>query len=143
MYHMNVTAALIADAARVESGKLYVHGGAWDVIYSDPSSSFPVTHPTMALALNLRVEYNEALTDIPLIVELLDEDDNSLGPRIEGVIHVGHAPRTVPGTPAFVPQAITFNMLQFDRFGGYRFRISSVSEELASVPFRLLPRHPS
>lgn len=132
---MQVTVAMLADAARVESGKLYVHGGAWDSI---TAASFPTTHPTLALAIVLRVEYSEALQDIPVLIELLDEDDQPFGPRLEGTINTGHAPGIRPGTPSSVPQAITLPMLTFDSPGGYRFRVSSGDEELASVPFRVV-----
>ena len=131
---MHVTTAMLADAARVESGKLFIHGGAWDSI---TAPSFPATQPTMALVLVLRVEYDEALDDIPFVVDLLDEDDHPLMPPIEGVMNVGHAPGSRRGTPVFAPQALTFNLLQFANPGGYRFRLSSKGTELASVPFRL------
>ena len=132
---VEVATAMLADAATVENGKLYVHGGAWSVINA---RSFPVTHPSLALALVFRVEYTEALEDHPIAIELLDEDDHALGPRIDGVIHVGHPPRMKPGTPAFVPQAIRFNLVPFEREGGYRFRVTVDGEEIASVPFRVL-----
>lgn len=131
---MEVTTALLADAASVENGKLYVHGGGWSVINS---REFPVTHPTLALALVFRLEYTEALEDHPVSIELLDEDDQALGAKVDGVIHIGHPPRTKPGTPAFVPQAIRFNMVTFEREGGYRFRISAGEDEVASLPFRV------
>ena len=132
---VEVTTALLADAATVENGKLYVHGGGWSVINT---RELPVTHASMALALIFRVEYSEALSDHAISIELLDEDDQAIGARVDGVIHVGHPPRTRPGTPAFVPQAIRFNLLRFEREGGYRFRVSVSGEEIASVPFRLL-----
>jgi hypothetical protein len=131
---VKVTTAMLADAASVENGKLYVHGGGWSVINA---AQLPVAHPTMALALVFRVEYTEALEDLPVTIDLLDEDDHPLGPRVEGIIHIGHPPRTRPGTPAFVPQAIRFNMVQFEREGGYRFRVMVREEEVASVPFRV------
>jgi hypothetical protein len=131
---MDVTTAMLADAASVENGKLYVHGGGWSIIHT---TQLPVVHPTMALALVFRVEYTEALEDHPIAIELLDEDDTQLGPRIDGIIHVGHPPRTRPGTPAFVPQALRFNLLRFEREGGYRFRVTTGDDEVASVPFRV------
>jgi hypothetical protein len=131
---MEVTTAMLADAARVESGKLYIHGGAWDTI---DVGAVPAVHPTMALALVFRIEYDQALADIPFLIELVDEDDRSLGPRIEGVMNAGHPPRTRRGTPSFQPLAMTFNMVSFDHEGGYRFKVVSQDRELASVPFRV------
>ncbi len=131
---MDLTAALVADAATVERGKLYIHGAGWDTLWA---ASFPITHPTMALALLFRVEYSEALTDIPIAIELLDDDDQPVGVKIEGKINVGHAPGTKPGAPIFVPQAITLPMLQFSKEGSYTFRISMGAEVLGTAVFRV------
>jgi hypothetical protein len=131
---METTTAMLADAASVEGGKLFVHGGAWDTINV---ATIPAMHPTMALVLVFRIEYDEALADIPIIIELLDEDDRPFGPRIEGVINTGHPPRTRRGTPTFHPLTMAFNMLNFEHEGGYRFRVTTEEHELASVPFRV------
>lgn len=132
---MELTAALLADAARIENGKLYIYGGGWDTI---TVASFPTMHPTMSLAWILRIEYDEALSDIPIMVELIDEDGSPLGPRLEGVINTGHAPRQQRGTPSFIPQTFTLNLLQFEKPGTYSFRIRSGETELGAVPFRLI-----
>ncbi len=135
---MDLVAAMIADAAVVERGKLYIHGAGWDTIYA---GSVPVTHPLMALALLFRVPYSEALVDIPISIELVDEDGRGITPpaKVEGKINVGHAPGTKPGWPIAVPQAIQFQGLQLPKVGGYSFRITSGQTELASVLFRLAP----
>lgn len=131
---MEIASAMLADMASVENGKLFIHGGGWSVVNT---TELPVTHSSLTLALIFRVEYNEALEDHPVTIDLLDEDDTALGPRVEGVIRVGHPPGTRPGTPSFVPQALRFNMIRFESEGGYRFRVSAGEEELASVPFRV------
>ncbi len=133
---MNLVAALLADAAAVEGGKLYIHGAGWDTIWA---ASIPSTHPSLALALLFRVEYNEALRDIPISIELVDEDGQSVGVRIDGKFNVGHAAGTKPGDPIFVPQAITLPMLQFPKQGDFSFRIGSGPNELGSVFFRVAP----
>ena len=147
MYHMQITTALLADAAQVANGKLFIHGGGWDVIHA---VGFPTTQPTMALALVFRVEYSEALVDIPIRIELLDEDEREAGPSVDAKLNVGHPAGMKAGAPMFVPQALTLNMTPFAKPGEYRFKISSAQQELASVPFRLttlppgvLPQMPS
>jgi len=125
---------MLADAASVERGKLFVHGGGWDNI---TVGAIPVIHPTMALVLIFRIEYDEALADIPIVIELLDEDDKPLELRLEGKINTGHPPGTRRGTPTFYPLAPTFNMVTFDHEGGYRFKVTSGDDVLASVPFRV------
>src|SRR5437660_1761291 len=118
---------MLADDAAVLDGKLYVFGGGWDSVQV---ASVPVTLARVALALVVRVEYNEALRDLPIQIELLDEDDQRLGPPIQGFLNAGHAPRTRPGTPVFVPQALRFENLRIEAPGGYRFRVSSEDDEL-------------
>lgn len=137
--YVRLVAALIADAAVVERGKLYIHGAGWDTVWA---ASLPTTHPTMALALLFRIEYSEALTDIPITIDLIDDDDRPIGVKVEGKINVGHAPGTKPGAPIFVPQAITLNMLQLPKEGGYSFRIVSGPNELGSVAFRVVHAAP-
>ena len=55
---MKLAAAMLADAARVESGKLYIHGAGWDTLFA---AIFPATHPILSVALLLLVEWDEAL----------------------------------------------------------------------------------
>jgi hypothetical protein len=134
---MDVTAAMLADAAAVQGGKLYIHGGGWNAISVE---SLPVTHPSMAFAWVFRVEYAEALQDIQFVVELLDEDDTPLDPRLEAAINVGHPPGSRRGDPTFVPFQWTLPLLTLPRVGGYRFRIRIEDRELVSVPFRVIQR---
>ena len=131
---MRTTTAMLADAASVESGKIFVHGGGWDTIYA---AAIPTTHPTMALVLIFQINYDEALSDIPIVIELLDEDDKPLELRVEGKISAGHPPRLQRGAPTFHPLALTFNMLTFDNEGSYRFKVTSGDDLLASIPLRV------
>jgi hypothetical protein len=134
---MEVTSSMLADAAAVAGGKLYVHGGGWDSISVE---SLPAVHPSMAVVWMFRVEYAEALQDIPISVELVDEDDASLDVRLEAVVNVGHPPGSRPGAPTFMPLQWTLTLLNLPRAGGYRFRIYAGEDELASVPFRVIQR---
>ncbi len=134
---MDLTTAMLADAAVVQAGKLYIHGGGWDSISVE---ALPATHPTFALVLILRIEYAEALQNIPFSAELLDEDNVSLGPRLEAVINVGHPPGSRPGAPTFMPIQWTLNMVELPHAGGYQFRVSTGEKQLGSVPFRVIHR---
>lgn len=126
---------MLADAATVADGKLYIHGGGWGVITGD---TLPLTQPSMSLVWTLRVEYDEAMQDIPLTIDLLTEEDQAAGVHVEGIVNVGHPPGSRRGSPSSVHQALTFAALPFQEAGGYRFRISSGEQELASVPFTIL-----
>lgn len=125
---------MLADAATVERGKLYVHGGGWDKV---TVGEVPATHPTMALVLVFKVEYDEALQDRLISIRLVDEDNNQAGPEINGVLNVGHPPRSKLGAPTFVPQAITVQQIEFTRTGRFRFLILADEGELGSVPFEV------
>jgi hypothetical protein len=135
MYHMDIPAAVLADAAVVEGGKLYIHGAGWDVI---SASSFPASHPSMALAFIVRVEYSEALTDLMLFIELLDDDGNPMMNTIEGKLNVGHPAGSLRGHPILVPQALTFRLLKFEKPGVFTFRISTGDAELHRGQFRVV-----
>jgi hypothetical protein len=134
MYHMEATTALLADAAALENGKLYVHGAGWDQINAQ---AVPLVHPAMALVLVLRVGYDEAMRQIPFRIELLTEDDKPLGVGGQGVLAVGHAPTQAKGAPSSAPLVIPFTNVHFGEAGGYRFRVSSGDSEIVSVPFRV------
>jgi hypothetical protein len=67
--------AMLADAAAVADGKLYVHGGGWDVIYTP---AVPATHPMLALVFVVEFERSEVPVDRTLRVSLRDEDDTPL-----------------------------------------------------------------
>jgi hypothetical protein len=132
---MKLTTAMLADAARVETGKLYIHGGGWNAIHVQ---TLPTKHPTLAFVMVLRVEYDEALQDLPVTVELIDEDDQPVGPAWEFFVNVGHPPRSQRGAAAFLPQTFTLNLFEFRRAGGYRFRVRSRDELLGDAPFSVV-----
>lgn len=134
---MKITTALLADAARVEQGKLYIHGGGWDTIFT---AATPVMQPSIALVLMFQIEYSEAMKPIPVEIELRDADENSVPegpPPLTLQLLAGHSPVSAPGEPSFSPLAWTINMLRLPGYGSFRFRVSSSQSELASVPLRV------
>lgn len=130
-----VTTALLADAAAVSEGKLDIHGGGWDVIVG---ASLPLTQPSFSLAWTLRVEYDEALRDIPVVLDLLTEDDEEAGVHIGGQHQRRASTQIPPRKPDVHAPGLTLTMFPFSRAGGSRFRIASGDSELASVPFTVL-----
>ena len=131
---MEIAAAMLADSAVVVQDKLYVHGGGWDRIWAQ---SVPAIHATLAVVLLLRVGWNEANNELPLLVELLDEDDQPMDARLEGSLEVGRPAGMKRGQSINVPIAQSFFMVRLPRVCGYRFRISSKGKELASIPFNV------
>lgn len=126
---------MLADDAAEAGGKLYVHGGAWDRIQT---STLPTTIARMALVIAFSVDYNEALKDHPILIDLVDDDDKAAGGiHLSGVIKVGHPPGIQRGDPTSVAQVIRLENLFLDRLGGYRFRVFDGDELLASARFQL------
>ena len=124
---------MLADAARVADNKLYVFGGQWDRVYTH---SFPATHANLTVVLVIEVSYSEALTDHHLRVALMRDGEN-MGPEARGVINVGHAPGTTPGAPSYVPIALPFEHIVFNRAGRYEWVVSLNDEPMGFVPLEV------
>lgn len=124
---------MLADAATVADGKLFVHGGAWDTINT---RAFPTTHPTLAVVLHIRVEYDEALIDHEIRVALETEDGEAFGPEMRGVFNAGHAAGTRRGAPSFLPVALSFQGITFHSPSHFVWKI-----EVDGVPMKTLPMH--
>lgn len=124
---------MLADAARVAEGKLYVFGGQWDRIYAH---RFPAAHANLTVVLVIEVSYHEALTDHQLRVALMRDGDPA-GPEARGMINVGHAPGTTPGASSYVPIALPFEAVQFDRPGRYEWVVTLNDEPVGSIPLEV------
>ena len=124
---------MLADAARVAENKLYVFGGQWDRIYTH---GFPAMHAALAVVLVIEVSYAEALTDHHLRVALR-RDGEPVGPEARGLINVGHAPGTSPGAPSYVPIALPFDAVQFDRAGRYEWVVTLNDNPMGSIPLEV------
>ena len=131
---MKLQSTMLADAARVAESKLYVFGGQWDRIYTP---TFPATHAGLTVVLVIEVSYVEALTDHHLHVALMS-DGTAVGAEAKGVINVGHAPGTTPGAPSYVPIALPFVALQFDRPGRYEWVVTINDEPVGSIPLEVM-----
>jgi hypothetical protein len=125
---------MLADAARVADNKLYVFGGQWDRVYTH---GFPATHAGLTVVLVIEVSYAEALTDHHLRVALM-RDGEPMGAEARGLINVGHAPGTSPGAPSYVPIALPFEGLQFNRPGRYEWVVTMNDEPVGTIPLEVL-----
>jgi hypothetical protein len=133
---MEVTTAMLADAATVAEGKLYIHGGGWNSIISP---QIPTTHPTLALVVVFKLDWHEANEDLELVIELVTEDGEPAGLRGDMHLRVAPTPLTKKGAELYQSTAYTFHGLQFDKYGGYRFQITYADKVLAAVPLSILP----
>jgi hypothetical protein len=117
---------ILADAAQAIDNKLYVLGGGWSVTGPDPTPS--------AIAIALKVPWDEANTRHDLRIELLDADGQPIvvGPAsedskpvvIESHFEVGRAPGLRPGTPIDLAFAINISPLPLPPGGRYEWRLS-------------------
>jgi hypothetical protein len=134
---------LLADAAQAIDNKLYILGGGWSVTGPDPSPS--------ALAIALKVPWDEANRRHELRVELLDSDGHPVrlgsadeGRRfvIESSFEVGRPPGLRPGTPIDLGLAINLGPVPLPPGGRYEWRLSidGQSESHWHAAFSTRPR---
>ena len=114
---------MLADAAQAIDNKLYVLGGGWSMTGPDPSPS--------ALAIALKVPWDEANRRHDLRVELLDADGRpiTLGPDerpvvIESHFEVGRPPGLRPGTPIDLALAVNLGPVPLPPGGRYEWRLA-------------------
>jgi len=126
---------MLADAAQVQSGKLFVLGGGFDTI---SVRQLPATHRSVSLAMVAEVGPDERQQDLELLVQLVDEDGAELGVMAKGKLRVGAPPNLPPGSPSIVPIVSPFHNVTFPEAKGYAFVISMNDTELARVKFRVV-----
>jgi hypothetical protein len=132
---MKLTSAMLADAAQVQSGKLYVLGGGFDTI---SVRELPATHRSISLAMVAEVAPEERQQDLELRVQLVDEDGAELGVMAKGKLRVGAPPNLPPGSPSIVPIVSPFHNITFPEAKGYAFIVSMNDNELTRVKFRVV-----
>lgn len=132
---MKLTSAMLADAAQVQSGKLFVLGGGFDTI---SVRQLPATHRSLSLAMVAEVGPDERQQDLELVVQLVDEDGAELGVIAKGKLRVGAPPNLPPGSPSIVPIVTPFHNVSFPEAKGYAFVVSMNESELTRVKFRVV-----
>jgi hypothetical protein len=132
---MKLTSAMLADAAQVQSGKLFVLGGGFDTI---SVRKLPATHRSLSLAMVAEVGPDERQQDLELIVHLVDEDGAEVGVTAKGKLRVGAPPNLPPGSPSVVPIVSPFHNVTFPEAKGYAFVVSMNGTELTRVKFRVV-----
>ncbi len=133
-----VDLALVADAVQVARGKLFILGGGWNTLLVP---SFPVKHPSMAVAVRVRIPWSWTGRPIDVKVDLEDGDGRRLFPNpIHQKIQV-RKPEGMPvGSDVVVPRAFTISNLTFEAPGGYAFVITLDDVVAERIRFSVLPR---
>ena len=111
---MEIDFLILADAAQVADGKLYLLGGGWDRI---AVQGLPAVHMA-GIAVGVLVPWSETNTPQTLTLTIEDEDGAAVLPPVAVRVEVGRP----PGLPAGAEQRVmvTFNaQLALPRLGGY------------------------
>ncbi len=143
---MHITTAMLADAAQVQGGKLYVLGGGFSTI---TARRLPAVHPSISVVLVAEVGPEERHRDLNLSIRLVDEDgqpirvvtaDGSEGDPVEakGRLRIGAPPNLPPGAPSSVPLVSPFRNLRFAEAKGYVFLVLHDDVELTRLPVRIV-----
>jgi hypothetical protein len=125
--------ALLADAAQVAQGKLYVLGGGWSFTGA-PSAP-------MGLAILIEVPWNDTNRPHDLRIELKDADEKAVsgpdGKPIEmiGTLEVGRPPGHPQGEPLNAPFAVNFGPLPLKAGQHYSWVVTVDGDTSAKVGF--------
>jgi hypothetical protein len=142
---MQVDYMVIADAAAAENGKHYIHGGGWDTIFA---ASYPVVHPSLGVAVRLRVPWNDTNTPHEIMVDIVDADGNSIFPDPPGtphrsVVNVGRPPTVPVGNDQTIALAFPFAYLNFQHEGDYVLVLRLDGIDAARSPFHVVSTPPA
>ena len=103
---MKIEFLILADAAQVADGKLYLLGGGWSL---HRSGNYP-SQIQFAVALSILVPWNEAGTRHPTTLTIADEAGVPIVPELNGQIEVAKSDQIPQGTAQRALVAINFNI---------------------------------
>lgn len=126
---------MLADAAQVQGGKLFVLGGGFDTV---TARSLPAVHRNLAVVLVAVIGPDDRHRDLELTISLIDEDGVATGVEAKGKLRVGAPPNLPPGASSTVPMVSAFSNIRFESAKGYAFTIWHDGRELARIPFRVI-----
>ena len=129
---MEIEWLIIADAAQVVGGKLYLLGGGYDRV-TLPNNP-PAPH-NMAVAVAFRVSWNETNVRHSFNLDILDGDGHKiLGSS--GQFEVGRAPGILPGQDQRTQLAMNIGW-RVDKLGPYE-AVARVADSERRFPFHVV-----
>jgi hypothetical protein len=132
---MNVEWLILADAAEVTGGKLYLLGGGWDTLTIN--SAFPVVQP-MAVAFAIEVPWNETNQKQRVQFEIADQDMNASLAQGEVEFEVGRP----PGRPIGQAQRVQFAFkiaIELPHGGVYTVAVRGAALDERRITFNVVP----
>lgn len=124
---------ILADAAQVVGGKLYLLGGGWDIL--TVNAGFPVEQ-RCAVAAAFKVGWNETNQPHDVTIEIADEDGRTLL-TVGAQLEAGRPPGIPPGQDQRAQLALDVT-LRFQTPGTYVVTARIAGEEGCRVPFRVV-----
>lgn len=140
---VDVDYMVVADAATVAEGKLYIHGAGWDMI---GAATFPVVHPQLAVAFLLRVPWNEANLPHRIELDVVNADGQSILPNppgpMGGTVTVGRPANITPGNDLLTPFVFNLAGITFSQPGDYVVVMRVEGSERKRFPLHLISLAP-
>ena len=130
---MHIHALLLADSAQAVDGKLYILGGAWNMLRFP---EFPA-QLIVGIAVAIDVDWNETNRRHHLDVHFEDADGKHMDPTIGADFEAGRPPGSTPGTDLRIVFAVN-GPLAIPAPGQYSAVASIGSQELARARFEAI-----
>lgn len=131
---MQIEWVILADAAQVVDGKLYLLGGGWDRL--TVNSGFPVSYP-IAVAMSFKVPWIETNQKYDIELTVTDQDHTVELAKLEAHLEAGRPPGMEPGTEQRAQLAVGFP-LQIPRAGLYEINVGIKDSETPVTRVTLL-----
>lgn len=126
---------MLADAAQVSGGKLFILGGGWTRL---PTPTFPLQRP-FDLAIRVIVPWTETNRKLTFELQMVDEDGKSmLDNAVRAEISVGRPVTIKDGSDQVVPLTLRLPSVKLAKAGRYAFVLSHEDEEVARTAFDLV-----
>jgi len=131
---MEIDFLILADAAQVADGKLYLMGGGWDRI---AINALPATQMA-GIAVGVLVPWSETNTPRTLTLAIEDEDGGEVLPKVGVRVEVGRPAGLAGGADQRV--MVAFNaQLALQRFGDYVISASLDEGSQKRLRFAVMP----
>jgi hypothetical protein len=131
---MQIHALMLADSAQAVEGKLFILGGAWNML------RFP-TFPAsimVGIAVAIDVDWNETNRQHHLDIHFEDADGNAMEPQIGADFEAGRPPGAIAGAELRIVLAVN-GPLSIPAPGTYAAVATVGGEELARSRFQAVP----
>jgi hypothetical protein len=126
---------MVADAAQVVDGKLYVLGGGWERL---SVQQLPVTR-TIEIATRVVVAWTETNRKLTFQLQLVSEDGETLiNPAATPTVTVGRPAHLREGSDQAVPLVLKVSGVAIKDPGRYVFVLTYEGEEIARTAFEVI-----